>query len=105
VAEAAVPQTEEEISFAAALAQMKVPKGEERESEDYGEEEEEEYEVPTAITDDSRPTALRFAEDVRPAEVEEAGAKKGAKKVRRAPRFIEETEEDLEEIDYSGRIH
>ena len=102
--EIAVPRTEEEISFAAALAQMKVPKGEERESEDYGEEEEEEYEVPTAITDDSRPTALRFAEDVRPAEVEEA-AKKGAKKVKRAPRFIEETEEDLEEIDYSGRIH
>ena len=104
-AAAAVPKTEEEISFAAALAQMKVPKGEERESEDYGEEEEEEYEVPTAIVDDNRPTAIRFAEDVRPAETEDAGAKKGAKKVKRAPRFIEETEEDLEEIDYSGRIH
>jgi transcription termination/antitermination protein NusA len=102
--EGAAPRTEEEISFAAALAQMKVPKGEERESEDYGEEEGEEYEVPTAITDDNRPTAIRFAEEVRPVESEDQ-AKKAAKKVRRAPRFIEETEEDMEEIDYSGRIH
>jgi hypothetical protein len=86
---------------------MPVPDREERESEDYGEEQEddEEYEVPAAIVPESKPTAIRFGEDlIRQAEPEDA--KKGAKaKPKRAPRFIEETEEDLEEIDYSGRIH
>ncbi|MCC6381934.1 MAG: transcription termination/antitermination protein NusA [Dehalococcoidia bacterium] len=100
---------EEEFNFAAALAQTAVPDREEREAEDYGEEEaeeDEEYEVPTMVVPEARPTAIRFAEDVlpkRPEEQEEA-AKKGAKKVRRAPRFAE-SEDEMEEIDYSGRIH
>ncbi|MCZ2108258.1 MAG: transcription termination factor NusA [Dehalococcoidia bacterium] len=98
-----LPPVEEEFSFAKAVEQMRVPKGEERESEDYGEEEDEEYEIPAVATDESRPTAIRFAEELRVPEPEEA--KKAAKKPKRAPRFIEETEEDLEEIDYSGRIH
>jgi N utilization substance protein A len=104
--EAAVAE-EEDVAFAAALAEMEVPGREEREAEDYGEEEtdEEEYEVPTTVVAELRPTAIRFAEDVRPSEADEAAKKAAAKKVKRAPRFVEETEEDLEEIDYSGRIH
>jgi hypothetical protein len=60
---------------------------------------------------ESRPTAIRFAEDVlprRPEEVEDTAAAKkaaAAKRPKRAPRFVEQTEEELEEIDYSGRIH
>lgn len=107
-AEAAAPTSaeEEEVSFAAALAEMPVPDREERESEDYGEEEEEEeYDVPTTVVAENRPTAIRFAEDVRPADAEEAPKKAAAKRPKRAPRFIDETEEDMEEIDYSGRIH
>jgi N utilization substance protein A len=97
---------EEDITFATAVAEMPVPDRDERESEDYGEEEtdDEEYEVPTTVVAEARPTAIRFAEDVRPAEVEES-KKAVAKKPKRAPRFVEETEEDMEEIDYSGRIH
>jgi N utilization substance protein A len=107
---AAVPgQEEEDIQFAQALQRMAVPRGEERESEDYGEEDEEDevYEVPTMIAPDQRPTGIRFAEDVLPKRVEEEDpAKKGAaKKSRRAPRFVEEVDEEMEEIDYSGRIH
>jgi hypothetical protein len=41
----------------------------------------------------------------RPDEEEDASKKPAAKKARRAPRFVEETDEDMEEIDYSGRIH
>ena len=85
---------------------MPVPDREERESEDYGEEDEEEYEVPAAIVPDTRPTAIRFAEDVLGAQREsEEAAKKAAaaKRPRRGPRFQEE--EDEEEFDYSGRIH
>jgi len=107
VAEAPV-SAEEDIAFPAALAQMEVPDRETRESEDYGEEEEEEYEVPTVVVPESRPTAIRFAEDVLPVrveEVEEAPKKAAAKKARRSPRFVEEVEEDMEDIDYSGRIH
>ncbi|MBI5947174.1 MAG: transcription termination/antitermination protein NusA [Chloroflexi bacterium] len=113
-AEPAVASTEDEdVNFSAALATMPVPDRDERESEEYGEEteeDEEEYEIPTMVVPEARPSAIRFAEDVlpkRPEEVEEP-AKKGAaaaKKARRAPRFVEETEEDMEEIDYSGRIH
>jgi len=102
---------EEDVTFVAALAEMEVPDREERESEDYGEEttddDNEEYDVPTVVVAEARPSAIRFAEDVlpkRPEEVEEA-KKPVAKKVKRAPRFVEETEEDMEEIDYSGRIH
>jgi len=102
---------EEDMTFAAALAQMPIPDREERESEDYGEEvedEDEEYEVPTMVVPEARPTAIRFAEDVlpnRPETEEEAAKKPAAKKARRAPRFVEETDEDMEDIDYSGRIH
>lgn len=110
--EAAAPgaQEDEEFSFAAALQQIPVPRGEERESEDYGEEdyeddEEEAYEVPAIVAPDQRPTAIRFAEDLLPKrpEEEEAPKKGAAKKQRRAPRFIEE--DDVDDINYSGRIH
>jgi N utilization substance protein A len=108
VAEVAEPEAlaegEEEISFAVAMAQMPVPDREERESEDYGEEDEEEYEVPAMIEPELRPTAIRFAEDVLGPQRETLTApepKKG-KKGRRAARFEEEEDE---EIDYSGRIH
>ena len=99
-----MPQ-EEDVTFAAALARMAVPKGEDRESEDYGEDEDEEYEVPTAVVPESRPSAIRFAEDVLPQrpDAEEEAKKAAAKRPRRAPRF--EEEEDDEEIDYTGRIH
>ncbi len=102
---------EDDVTFAAAVAQMPVPDRDERESEDYGEErddDDEEYEVPAAIVPEHKPSAIRFGEDlVRQTEAEEIAKKAAANKAkaRRAPRFIEETEEDLEEIDYSGRIH
>jgi N utilization substance protein A len=96
-------EAEEDVRFAEAFAQMAIPVGEEREAEDYGEEdEEEEYEVPTAVVPESRPTAIRFAEDVLPKRVEETEeAKKAAPKKRRAARY--EEEEEFEDIDYSGR--
>ncbi|MBI2766435.1 MAG: transcription termination/antitermination protein NusA [Chloroflexi bacterium] len=106
-------EREAEVPFAEAMETVAIPDREERESEDYGEEEEqeeeeEEYEVPTMVLPENRPTAIRFAEDVlpkRPEEVEETAKKGAAKKTKRAPRFVEETEEEMEEIDYSGRIH
>jgi N utilization substance protein A len=102
---------EEDVLFPLAMEEMAVPDREAREAEDYGEEEaqdEEEFEVPTAVTPEQRLTAIRFAEDVlpkRPEEVDDATRKAAAKKVKRAPRFVEATDEDMEEIDYSGRIH
>lgn len=97
---------EDELDFAAALQRMAVPRGEERESEEYGEDEDEEYEIPAAIVEESRPAAIRFAEDVlgaqREREAEEAKKAAAAKRPRRAPRYEEEEEED--EINYSGRI-
>jgi N utilization substance protein A len=100
-------EEEEDIAFASALAEMPIIDRDERESEDYGEEEaedEEEYEVPTAVVPEQRPSAIRFAEDVRP-EPEDAKKAAAAAKKKRAPRFVEELDEDMEEIDYSGRIH
>jgi N utilization substance protein A len=104
--EAAGPvEEEEEISFAAVVNQMAVPKGEERESEDYGEDEDEEYEIPTAVVAEARPSAIRFGEDlIRREEPEEAPKGKGAQKRRRPARF-EEEEDDMDDIEYSGRIH
>ena len=98
---------EEEISFAAVVERMEVPDREERESEDYGEDEDEEYEIPTTVVAEMKPSAIRFAEDVlpkRPEEPEEA-RKPAAKKARRGPRFLEEEDDEMEDIDYSGRIH
>lgn len=104
----AAPAAEEDVTFAAALAEMRVPGREEREAEDYGEEEEdEEYEVPTMVVPELRPTAIRFAEDfsqTRTVEETEEQKKAAAKRPRRAPRF-EESEEDDEFADYSGKIH
>jgi transcription termination/antitermination protein NusA len=101
------PVVEEDPDFAAAMASMEVPDEEERESETYGEErldeDDEEYEIPTMVVPEERPSAIRFAEDVLPTrEEDEADAKK---KKKRAPRVEDELDEDLEEIDYSGRIH
>jgi transcription termination/antitermination protein NusA len=96
---------EEDVQFAQAVARMAVPRGEDRESEDYGEDEDEEYEVPTMVVPEARPSAIRFAEDVLPQRPGEEEDKKAApKKARRAPRFNEE-EEDEDDIDYAGRIH
>ena len=55
-------EEEEEVSFAAIVNQMAVPKGEDRESEDYGEDEDEEYEIPTSVVTEARPAAIRFGE-------------------------------------------
>jgi N utilization substance protein A len=99
---------EEEISFAAVVERMEVPDREERESEDYGEDEDEEYEIPTTVVAEAKPSAIRFAEDVlprRPDEAEEAARKPAAKKARRAPRFIDEGDDEMDDIDYAGRIH
>jgi N utilization substance protein A len=108
-ADASSAPAEEEISFQAALAQMDVPDREERESESYGEETEddgEEYEVPTMVAVEDRPTAIRFAEDVLPKRDEEEDDAKGRKETaRRKRRERDESEDDMEEIDYSGRIH
>ena len=102
----AAASDEEDIPFSVAVAQMPVPDRDERESEDYGEEDDEEYEVPAAIVPDTKPTAIRFAEDVlgQQRETEEAAKKAAvAKRPPRRGRFQEEEEE--EEFDYSGRIH
>jgi len=100
---------EEDISFAAVVDRMAVPKGEDRESEDYGEDEDEEYEIPTTVVAEARPSAIRFAEDVLPRRVSEeeeaAKAKAAPKKARRPSRFSEEEEDDMDDIEYSGRIH
>jgi N utilization substance protein A len=99
---------DEDVVFAAAVASMPVPDREEREAEDYGEEEEdgEDYEIPAAVVPEERPSAIRFAEDVLPGgnEPETAAARRPAAR-RRAPRVLDEVEEDMEDIDYSGRIH
>lgn len=99
---------EEEISFASVVDRMAVPRGEDRESEDYGEDEDEEYEIPTTVVSELRPSAIRFGEDLlahqRAQEAEAAKAKPAAKKNRRPSRF-EEEEDDMDDIEYSGRIH
>ncbi|MFN0094826.1 MAG: transcription termination factor NusA [Dehalococcoidia bacterium] len=93
---------EDDISFTLAVQQMATPDREARESEDYGEDEDEEYEVPTLLTPEQRPSAIRFAEDVLP-QAPAAVDPKVAKKGRRAPRFAE-SEEEEPEYDYRGRI-
>ncbi|MGE3076896.1 MAG: transcription termination factor NusA [Dehalococcoidia bacterium] len=95
---------EEEVSFAAIVNQMAVPKGEDRESEDYGEDEDEEYEIPTTVVSESRPAAIRFGEDLIRREEPEP-AKTATRKQRRPSRFNEEEEDDMDDIEYSGRIH
>ena len=106
---ATTQEEEEDVAFAAAVASMPVPDREERESEDYGEEEEEEeeeYEIPAAVTPEERPSAIRFAEDVLPRrEEEQAAPGKKTKKQKRAPRYTEELDDEMEDIDYQGRIH
>jgi len=100
---------DEDIVFAAAIASMPVPDREERESEDYGEDDEEEgeYEIPALIAPEERPSAIRFAEDVLPPQDDDAEARRAAARrpARRVPRVVDELEEDMEDIDYSGRIH
>lgn len=102
-------ETEDDVTFAAAVASMPVPDREERESEDYGEEDEEddgeEYEIPAVVAPEERPSAIRFAEDVLPKRADEEDPAKKAAKKRRAPRYVDEVDEDMEDIDYSGRIH
>jgi N utilization substance protein A len=106
-AEAPSTAEEEEISFASIVDRMAVPKGEERESEDYGEDEDEEYEIPTTVVAEARPAAIRFGEDlIRREEPEDAAkGKAAAKKQRRPARYNEEEEDDLDDIEYTGRIH
>ncbi len=98
-------EEEEDVLFPAALAEMEVPDEETREAEDYGEEEfddeeGEEYQIPSLVVPEERPTAIRFAEDVLPAREEESQPKK---RRRRGPRIEEDDFED--DIDYAGRIH
>lgn len=100
-------EEEEEISFASIVESIPVPRGEERESEDYGEDEDEEYEIPAAIIEEERPSSIRFAEDVLPRREEEdepLPKKAAGKKGKRAPRYYDEGD-DMEDIDYAGRIH
>ena len=107
VEETESPASEEDPDFVAALASMEIPDEEERESETYGEEraddDDEEYEIPTMVVPEERPSAIRFAEDVLPTRPDEEEDAK--KKKKRAPRVEDELDEDMEEIDYSGRIH
>lgn len=105
VAELAEPEavSEDDVNFAAALAAMPVPDREERESEDYGEDDEEEYEIPTVLAPDLRPSAIRFAEDVLPKRPEEEDPKKTTTRKPRRARSYEEEADDEEELDY--RIH
>jgi N utilization substance protein A len=105
-AEVVTAPVEEEAGTEEAFAEEEEEDEEEEEEEEL-EDEDEEYEVPTTVLPEARPAAIRFAEDVlprRPEEDEEA-RKPAARKARRVPRFVEEVEEDMEEIDYSGRIH
>ncbi|HET7738840.1 MAG TPA: transcription termination factor NusA [Tepidiformaceae bacterium] len=93
----------EVLEPAAALADE-----EDEDEDEAGDDDEEEYEVPTVVVPENRPAAIRFAEDVLPrreVEADDPAKRAAAKKVKRAPRFVEDVEEDLEEIDYSGRIH
>lgn len=106
VIEPEAEEAEEEISFASIVETIPVPRGEERESEDYGEDDEE-YEIPAAIFEEERPSAIRFAEDVLPRrddEDEPLPKKSAGKKAKRAPRYYDEGD-DMEDIDYAGRIH
>jgi N utilization substance protein A len=110
-AAAADGPVEEDVSFTAVVNQMAVPKGEDRESEDYGEDEDEEYEIPTTIPTpvarEVSPSGIRFGEDlIRREEPEDAAkGKAAARKARRPSRFNEEEEDDMDDIEYSGRIH
>ena len=107
-AEPAVATAEEEdVSFAAVVDRMAVPKGEDRESEDYGEDEDEEYEIPTTVVQEARPAAIRFGEDLlgRQRAAEEEAAKAKAVPKKRRSRGFEEEEDDMDDIEYSGRIH
>ena len=94
-------EEETDVTFAAGLQAVPIPDREEREAEDYGEEDEEEYEIPDLTAPEERPTAIRFAEDVLPQRPEEE-PKKPARRTRRADRFAEEGDED--EYEYTGRI-
>lgn len=109
VADGTREPSEDDIIFAAAVATMPVPDREEREAEDYGEDDEEdgEYEIPALLAPEERPSAIRFAEDVLPPQDDDAEARRAAARrpARRAPRVVDELEEDMEDIDYSGRIH
>ena len=104
-------EEEEDVSFVNVVDKMAVPRGEDRESEDYGEDEDEEYEIPTTIPNvvvaEARPSAIRFGEDLlgRQRAAEEEAAKAAPKKTRRPSRFNEEEEDDMDDIEYSGRIH
>lgn len=102
--ETAVGAQEEDVTFAAGLQAVPIPDREERESEDYGEEldeeEEEEYEIPDIAAPEERPTAIRFAEDVLPRRPEEEETSKKSRK--RRGRYHEEG--DDEEYEYTGRI-
>ena len=98
-------EAEDDVAFPAALAEMEVPDEETREAEDYGEDEfdedeDEEYTVPTVVAPEERPTAIRFAEDVLPAREEQQPRKRRP----RGPR-VEEEDEFEDDIDYAGRIH
>ena len=72
-----------------------------------GRRDDEEYEVPTTVVAEARADGhpLRRGRAAQAPEKPKRRKKAVAKKVKRAPRFVEETEEDMEEIDYSGRIH
>ena len=104
-AEAPTAAAEEDVTFAAGLQAVPIPDREERESEDYGEEvdqeeEDEEYEIPDIAAPEERPTAIRFAEDVLPRRPEEEDTSKKSRK--RRGRYHEEG--DDEEYEYTGRI-
>ena len=104
--ETAPTEEEEEISFASIVDRMAVPDREERESEDYGEEDDEEYEIPTTVVPETKPSGIRFAEDVLPRRVdEEEEAKKPAPRKQRRPSRFEEEDDEMDDIEYSGRIH
>jgi hypothetical protein len=100
-------EAEDDISFRDAMEMMAVPDRDERESEDYGEEEEddgEEYEVPTVVVAENRPTAIRFAEDLLPKREEAEDASKKPATARKRRR-VEDEEDEMDDIEYTGRIH
>ena len=101
---APVAGSEEDLLFKLAIQQMAMPDREARESEDYGEDEDEEYEIPSLLTPEQRPSAIRFAEDVMPKDPVVEDPKKLVKKARRGQRFTE-VEEEVDEYEYKGRIH
>jgi hypothetical protein len=77
---------EEEISFASIVDRMAVPKGEERESEDYGEDEDEEYEIPTTVVTESRPPRSASEDLIReePEDATRAKTQRGSSGVHRS---------------------